>query len=219
MGDYGTYCGTELVVYLSQVKWDQLKTYFSEALLNSFIVGTLIPEAEKIVDTYCNHGFGTPSYGTFTLDGSGKDVLFWPPKWTPLIGLGAGSVSGVGVTIGGAYNSTGVKVYDQYLRYNGGIFNTGKLNCVFYGSYGYLSEKDGTVPIVPRDVEYVTGQIAANVLADLTRRARAPDVMMDLMQGGGAGDVFRTLFAHPDVFPPSLQRKLDPYVIKWVDIG
>jgi len=208
--DFGTYCGTELVLYLSQVKWDQLnRDFVTLAELNNFIRGTLIPEAERMVDTYCHHAFGTPSYGTIVLDGNGKSWLPIPPEYCPLIGLSAGSVDGVGVTI------ANIMVYDDYVKYDGGNFTRNKQNVVFYGSFGYLNHQ--RVPIVPQDVAYVTAQIAANVLTDAVRRRMLPDIMQPALQGGGAN--VGALFSHPNVFPPSLQEKLDRYKISWIDVG
>jgi len=210
MGNFGTYCGTALVRYYSQVKYGQLGLA-SETVFNDFI-GSLIPRAEKIIDSYCNHNFGTPSFGTFTLDGSGKSLLFFPPKWTPLIGLNAGSVDSSAVTIGN------IKVYDQYVRYDGGNFAEGKQNVVFYGSYGYLDEN--RVPIVPPDVSHVCAQLCANVLMDMVRRRVLPDMFLKV---GMTGDDTRitgyTLFAAPDIFTLGLQNSLNKYKITWVDIG
>jgi len=210
MGGYGTYCGTALVRFLAQSQYSQFKETASVGAMNTWIEDYLVPQAEKMIDSYCNHSFGTPSYGTFSLDGIGKSVLFFPPKWTPLIGLSAGSVNSVGVTM------SNIAVYDQYIRHKNGNFAQGKQNTVWYGSYGYL-DKDRT-PIVPKDVEYVTGQICANILLDLIRRNRAPDYFADFLAGGGGGQI-KSLFASPAIFTQNLKTILDPYVINWVDIG
>lgn len=210
MGDYGTYCGTALVRFLAQAQFSQIKEADTLGALNTWIESYLIPEAEKLVDGYCNHSFGTPSYGTFTLDGSGKTSLFFPPKWTPLIGLSAGSVNGVGVTIGD------IKVYDQHLRWAGSSFTAGKQNVTFYGSYGYLNKN--RTPIIPQDVEYVTGQICANMILDLIRRNKAPDFFATFLEGGGGSEI-GPLFAQPKIFSNNLKELLDPYVIIWVDVG
>ena len=166
-----------------------------------------------MIDRYIGHQFGTPSLGIFTLDGSGKSVLFFPPKWTPLIGLSAGSVDGVGLVMGG------VKVYDQYIRYENGSFTEGKKNCVFYGSYGYL-DKNGA-PIVPDSIKYVCAQLCANVLLDMVRRNVAPELFKQILltrtaEGGmGVG----SLWASPQVFTEELKNMLEGYRITWAEIG
>ena len=214
MGDYSDYCGSLDVRYYCQTQWDQLTEAASEADFNNWIAGTLIPHAEGIIDRYVGHSFGTPSLGTFTLDGSGKSVLFFPTKWTPLIGLSAGSVSGAAIP-----DITAVKVYDQYLRYDGGNFIGGKQNCVFYGSYGYLDKDRG--PIVPDSVKYVCSQLCANVLLDAVRRNMSPElfraILMTRTSEGEKG--IGSLWASPHVFTEEFKEMLEDYRIIWADIG
>lgn len=213
MGDFGTYCGTELVKYLSQVKYDQL-AYFkdlSDAAYEGWLEGTLIPSAERFIDGYVNHAFGTPSLGTITLDGGGKPIIFLPPQFTPMIGISAGSVGGVGVSTSNLY------VYDQYIRYDSN-YPIGKQNVVFYGSWGYL-DKD-RLPIVPADISNVCAQLAANLVLDMVRRNMAPDLFASLMAGGdSSGAGLRTLWATPAILTPPLKDILDDYRILWVDVG
>lgn len=171
---------------------------------NSFINGTLIPQAEKFIDSYCGHTFGTPTPGTLTLDGNGKSVLFLPPKYCPLIGVGAGSIDNTAIT-----PITDVHAHDQYLEYYNGNWNAGCKNVVIYGSYGYTS--------IPKDINYVCAQICANVLMDMVRRRMAPDLFSSVMEG--REPAFSSLWASPDVFTPNLQKLLDAYKITWVDFG
>lgn len=213
MGDYSDYCGSLDVRYIAQTQYDQLTEFATEAAFNNWISGTLIPQAEGIIDRYTGHQFGTPSLGTFVLDGSGKSILFFPTKWTPLIGLSAGSVDGVGLTM------TQIKVYDQYIRYNNGNFTQGKQNCVFYGSYGYL-DKNGS-PIVPDSVKYICAQLCANVLLDMVRRNVAPDLFRQILltrtAEGERG--IGSLWASPHIFTEELKNMLNEYRIVWADIG
>lgn len=213
MGDYADYAGSLDVRYYCQTQWDQLTEFVDVATFNNWIVGTLIPQAESLIDRYVGHPFGTPSLGTFVLDGDGRSTLFFPAKWTPLIGLGAGSVNGVGIAIGD------VKVYDQYVRWDGGSFTSGKQNVVFYGSYGYL-DKNRT-PIVPDSVKYVCAQLCSNVILDMVRRNMSPDLFRSILlsrtsegeKGIGA------LWAAPTIFHDELKTMLDDYRIHWVDLG
>jgi hypothetical protein len=194
-------CGTLDVLYLSQVAYGQVPAITSQTEFNSFINGTLIPAAEKFIDGYCGHSFGTPTPGTLTLDGNGKQVLFLPPKYAPMIGVSAGSVNGVAIT-----PITAVHAFDQHLEYRNGNWTSGCKNVVLYGSYGYAS--------MPKDISYVCAQICANVLLDMVRRRMAPDLFASVMQGGGQ---VGSLWASPDVFTENLRKTLDPYVIKWID--
>jgi hypothetical protein len=173
----------------------------TQATLDNFVGGTLVPQAEKFIDTYCNHSFGTPSFAWIKLDGNGKDVLFFPPKYCPLIGFSSGTVDGNAIT------ASDLKVYDQHVRYDGGIFSEGKKNVVLYGSFGYL----GTMPT---DIMFVCAQLCANVLLDMVRRKMTPDLFMRMAESAEP-----TLFAMPDIFQNSCRKMLDNYKITWIDVG
>lgn len=168
-------------------------------------IGTLIPMAEKMVDGYCNHSFGTPTIGTWLFDGNGKSTLFLPPTYYPMIGISAGSVDSSAIT-------ANLKVYDQYLKLTTGNFISGEKNVTIYGSYGYTS--------IPKDVEYVTAQITSNVLANMVKQNVVPDLMVAMVGNNtqGAGGI-NQLFAAPNVFPETLRQLLEPYRVNWVDIG
>lgn len=213
MGDFADYCGTALVRALCQVEFDQtnFKT-LGEAGWNGFIGGTLIPAAERFIDTFCNHAFGTPSLGTWRLDGNGKDFLPMPPERQPLIGIGAGSVGAAGITV------TDLKISNSFIQYDGGNFSTGKKNVVLYGSYGYL-DRNGAA-IVPPDVGFVCAQLCANVINDMVRRRKTPDLYMAVMQSPTAADIkFRSIFNAPHILPSPLQEVLENYRITWQDVG
>lgn len=207
---YGTYAGSILVEYLAQVQASQLGTEgtaWSQLAFDQFIEVTLIPAAENFVDAYCNHSFGTAGkgfqHGTFTFDGNGKQVLFLPPKYCPMLGIGGGSIDGTTIS-----PITDIHAHDQYLEYYNGNWNQGCKNVVLYGSYGYTT--------LPKDITYVTAQLCANILADMMRRKVAPDLFSSVMAGGGDAGA---LFAMAEVFTPSLKRMLDPYKITWIDFG
>lgn len=213
MGDYADYCGTLDVYYMSQTAYTQLTNFADQTTFNNWLANTLIPAAEKTVDGYCNRSFGTPSLGTFVMDGSGKNVLFLPPKYTPMIGLSAGSIGGVGATMGNIY------VYDKYLKREGSSFPSGKQNVVFYGSYGFL-DKDRT-PIVPTDVTIVTATLCANWINDMVRRNVAPQVFRNLVfrQYQQNTEELTSLFVLPMNFSQDLKNRLNPYRVLWVDVG
>lgn len=213
MGDYADYCGTLDVYYLSQVAYTQLTNFVSQAVFNGWLGSYLIPAAEKTVDGYCNRSFGTPSYGTFNLDGKGKNWLPFPPKWTPLIGISAGSVGGVGVS------TSELIVYDTYIKRDGSSFPEGKQNVVLYGSYGFLNYQ--RTPIVPADITIVTAQLCANWINDMVRRNVAPEIFRNLVfrQYQQNTEELTSLFVLPMSFSQDLKNRLDPYRVSWIDIG
>ena len=200
----GTYCGTEEVHYLAQVAFDQIG-FSTDAVFNNWMGSVLIPSASRFIDSFCHHTFG--SYrGTAILDGSGKQVLWFPPKWCPIIRVVGGSLNSVAFA-----TPTDLKVHDQYLDWDGGIFTEGKQNVTVEIGYGYNN--------VPDDIAFVASRLAANILLDMVRRRVAPDVFMSLMQGGGEGAGLRTLFADAAILSKPLEKTLESYRILWVDIG
>lgn len=207
MGTYGTYCGSADVRYFAQVQYDQLTEFGDESTFNSWVEGTLIPKAEFIVDNYVGHSFGTPSYGTLNLDGSGKSTLFLPVKYCPPLGFSAGSLDSA------AINTDQLKCYDQYIRWDGGNFTEGKQNVVLYGSYGYSS--------LPHDIQYVTAQLCANLLLDMVRRNVAPDLFREILLTRSAeGEKgIGSLWASPHVFTSEMKEILEKYRIEWWDVG
>jgi len=213
MGDYADYCGSLDVHYYSQVAYTQLANFVDVAAFNNWLTGTLIPSAEGIVNGYCNRSFGTPSYGTFVMDGSGKGVQFMHPHFTPLIGLSMGSIGGVGVSMSDIY------VYDKYLKRQGSGFPSGKQNVVFYGSYGYLDYQ--RVPIVPPTIRQVTATLVANWINDMVRRNIAPEIFRNLVfrQYQTNTEELTSLFVLPMNFSQDLKNMLDPYRVTWVNLG
>jgi len=197
------YCGTEEVRYMAQVVYDQIG-FSGDSVFNEWMGSYLIPAASRFIDTYCHHSFG--SYlGTVLLDGSGKQVLWFPPKWCPIISVVKGTLDTSAITV------ANLKVHDQYLDWDGGIFTKGKHNVQIELKYGYNS--------VPDDIRFVATQLAANVLLDMVRRQVTPDVFMKLMQGGGEGGGVRSLFFAPEILPKTAKSVLENYRIHWVDLG
>lgn len=201
------YCGTLLVYYLSQISGVQLKGIGSDSALYAFIGTYLIPQAEKIVDGFCNHSFGTPTIGTWLFDGNGKNTLFLPPTYYPMIGVSAGSVNSSSI-------SGNIKVYPQYLRLTSGNFLAGKQNVVIYGSHGYTA--------IPEDVTYATAQVAANMLVDMVKKNIAPDAFKQVLfsgSGQGGGENIASMFNTSMILNNALKEILLPYQVNWVDIG
>lgn len=213
-----SYCGTELVEYLSQVAYTQLRYLLSRGTLQSFVNGTLIPQAEAIIDNYVGRRDGTlrhfnphgtdASPTTITLDGNAKSVLFVPPKYCPMIGFGTVNISNTAVG-----DPTLIKVHTQYVDYDGGHFSEGKQNVELIGSYGYAT--------VPNDVEFLTGRLCANVLLDMARRYSAEDVAHTAPGQTDFSTMFASvaIFSSPTVFTKDMKSQLSNYRIKWVDFG
>jgi len=166
-----------------------------------------------MIDTYVGRRDGTlrtfNNYGgaVFTLDGTGKDIIFLPPRYAPLRGLS-------GVTVNG--NSVGmsaIKSYKQYVRYDGGHFSEGKQNIQFTGTYGY-----GTVPW---DIEFICTELCSNVLLDMVRRFSAEDVahtspgQTDIASMYASGAIFHA----PHIFTKDMKMRLREYKIEWIDLG
>jgi len=210
---------------MSQITFQQLRTTLSLGTLNNFVNGTLIPSAERYIDSYVTrrgmfvphmegtfrhfNPHGTPAApGTITLDGSGKAVLFIPPRFCPpinfgTINIGAGTVPVV----------TDVKLHTQYVDYDGGVFTEGKLNVDLIGSYGYTS--------VPADVEMICARLCANLLLDMVRRYQAEDVTSVAPGHTDFTTMFASpaLFASPTIFTPDMKSQLDEYRLSWVNLG
>lgn len=189
------YTTAYMVRMLAQVEYEQLE-FNTNADLETFITNYLIPQADKRIDSYCNHAFGTLTVGTWTLDGNGKAVLFMPPERCPLLGVTAGSIDSV------AFTAANMKVHDQYIEYDGGVFTSGKKNVLLSGSYGYTA--------VPKDIEHAAAIIGANMLNDMVRRKTLPDLFKK-------EDV--SVMLSMTALTKETKELLDPYVLHSIDIG
>lgn len=194
-----------------QIAHSQLKG-FDEASFLQYIQNKIIPEAEGFIDSFCGHGFGTPSLGTLRLDGNGKSVLFLPRSFHPAIGFTTATVDGVDV-------SSNLKTYDRYIKLTSGNFTKGEQNVVLYGSYGYLNGL-GT-PIIPPAIQGVCAELCANVITQLHRRRMLPDIMLNMIekQPQSSGANFQSLFSSPKILTPDLQEILAEYYVAWVEVG
>lgn len=191
-----TYTTPYVVRMLAQVEYAQLG-FQSNGDYEDFIQHYLIPQADSRIDQYCNHSFGTPTIGTFSLDGSGKSVLFLPTERCPLLGITAGSCDSTAIPV------TALKVHEQYVEWDGGVFSQGKLNVTLAGSYGYTSR--------PADIESASAQICANMLIELVRKKVLPDLFKNTESGA--------LVSSSKAFTSEIKDMLNPYVLKYVDIG
>jgi hypothetical protein len=202
------YAGTELVAYLSQVPRDELG-FVDIATYNAFIGGTLIPEAENFIDNYCGGRDGTLrrfnyNGGSLSLDGSGKDILLLPPMDAPWRILTSLKINNVAVS------TSSIHIHNQHLHYYQGVFSEGAQNIMVIGTYGYSS--------VPKTIQYLCGQLCANMLLDMKRRKRADMANVD------ANSVTTMLYNPslmnaPWIFTPDVKKALDEYRFSWIGLG
>ena len=179
-----SYCGTLDVYYASQVVYNQFRSMFgttSAAVYENWIAGTLIPQAQGIIDHYCGHSFGSIS-GTLLLDGNGKQWL--PITREGLVDSGSGyenmellpipliSISSVeddGTAITDYY------MYHSYLKRDSGVFRNDEQNIKIICSWGYTA--------VPDEIRYVTARVCANVIGEMLRMRNLPDIVKSVMDG------------------------------------
>ena len=196
-----SYCGTALVRYLAQTTYAQVGMA-SDSELNSFL-GTVIIEASRMIDSYCQRTFGSATIGTWSLDGNGKAVLFLPSEITPMIGISAGTVSNTVIP------TSAIKIHNQYLELDGYTWTKGKKNVTLAGSYGILT---GT----PKDIEYIAAQLCANILNDMISKKLYPQMYTQATMQGKAISAF---MVQSSIFSPTLKEMIEPYRVMWVDVG
>jgi len=208
------YSGTAEIYFLSGMRKEILGEFEAQgqSVYNAYVNGTLIPQAENFIDTYCGGRDGTlrrfnSNLGTWRQDGSGKSVLFVPPKYTPLMGTPTITIDA------SAVSDTIIKIHDQFIQLDGASFRKAPMNVYLKGTHGYVT--------VPQDISYICGQLCANALLDMARRNTAEDAAS---AGPGRLD-FNTMFGNPAIFgAPSIltsdmRNRLDAYRIKWTDLG
>ncbi len=202
------YCGTELVSYLNQITRGELG-FIDVATYNAFIGGTLIPEAENFIDNYCGGRGGTLrrfnyNAGSIDLDGTGKEVILLPPMYAPWKIVTSLKIDNASVA------TSSIKIYGQHLRYYRGNFSEGAQNIMVIGTYGYSS--------VPKDIQYLCGQLCTNVLLDTKRRKKSDT---DTSVGGSSigGMLGSTVMSAPWIFTPDMMRALDQYRFSWIGMG
>jgi len=212
------YCGTTDVNLFSQVTYAQVG-FASQAAMDAWVQGTLIPKCQDMVDNYVGHNFYL-NRGTIRADGSGKETqLITSSAKTvysnqavtgsgdpapaqllplPLIAVTAVEIDGVAQTV------TDFQVYESYATYEDSVFSSGRLNVDIVGTWGY-----GTYP---HDIQYVTAQIAANCLSEMVRKRMIPDIITPVMERGMASDrVIALILRTPLVFTVNEKDLLNKY--------
>jgi len=196
-----TYCTNYEVRIYSQVKYSQLEIS-TDNQYQEFIDSYLVPQAQKVVDSYCNHDFDNHTGGTITLDGTGKDYVMIPPAYTPLRSVSSVKIDDVSKTL------SDFKVYDQYIVYDGGTFTEDPQNVEVVADYGYTS--------VPSDVSFVCAMLCAGVLREMVRSKMLPDKIVPLLEAGGS---VTGLMGSPRVFTEELKQMLRNYVFIQIEVG
>ncbi|GAG32814.1 unnamed protein product, partial [marine sediment metagenome] len=101
-----------------------------------------------------------------------------------------------------------IKVYPRFLVYDKNRFSKGRQNVEIVGTWGFTS--------VPDDIRHVTAQISANVLTEMLRMQRIPDLITPVVEGGGSLGV---LFRSPRVLTKNEKDILRRYRQLEVDFG
>ena len=178
------YAGTLDVYYASQIVFNQFKSIFPDlATYENWVLGTLIPQAMQVVDTYVGHNF-QQNTGSILVDGNGKKWLpitreglvddgsgYIPPEMLPIPLIGVTSVTDNSTAI------TDYLVYHSYIKQDNGVFQKDEQNVLIIGTWGYNT--------VPDDIRYVTARMCANVLGEMLRMRNLPDIVKSVMDGSG----------------------------------
>lgn len=196
-----SYCGSQLVKVLSGLTYRQVG-FSTDADFGSFLAGTLIPQAQQIIDSYVNHDFSNHTGGTITADGTGKNYVTVDPEYAPLTGLTSLSIDGAAKAVGD------FKVYDQYVAYDDGTFPKDEQNVVLVADYGYSS--------VPADVSYVCASICAGAIREIVRSKMVPDLITQLMESERTS-MLESILAMPRIFTKENKEMLQKY--QYVQIG
>ena len=202
----------------SQVTYAQVG-FASQAAMDAWVQGTLIPKCQDIVDNYTGHNFYL-NHGTILVDGSGRETQLitgsaktvysnqavtgsGDPVPAQLLPLPLITITGVEID-GTTETITDFQVYESYVTYEDNVFSSGRLNVEIVGTWGY-----GTYP---HDIQYVTAQIAANCLAEMVRRRMIPDIITPVLERGQASDrVIAMILRTPLVFTQNEREMLNKY--------
>jgi len=208
-----SYCGTYDVKWFTRITYDQLG-FASDAEYGNWILGTLIPKAKDLIDSYVGHDFEITG-GTIILDGSGKETLhinrrglvnpvvvagttygLRPPHLlpVPLINITYVAIDSVSRTV------TDFQCYDAFVTYEDNCFECGRQNVEIRGTWGY-----GTYP---NDVRNVAMGICSNVLRGMLKRYLAPDIITRAIMTKGALTAY---YAEDLELTPDLKMILDRY--------
>lgn len=205
-----SYTTAEIVRFYAQVNYKQLE-FENETDYDSFINDVLLPHSKRMIDEYCYHNFNSNA-GTLLYDGNGKEVLYLASKSglvngvpaelmpVPILTVTAISIDGTPIS-----TLTDVKLYEKYLAYDCGKFDKGRQNIEIVGTWGYNS--------VPDDIAQANAELCGNLLADMVRRKRMPDVLTPILEAGG--DI-SPLFRHPNVMSKNLKQTLKKYKFKQI---
>lgn len=216
------YCGTLDVYYAGQIRYDQFRDIFPDlATYENWVLGTLIPEAQTVIDLYCGHDF-CKSTGTILLDGSGKQWLpitregliddgdgYEPMELLPLPLIDISSIKDVDGPTEVAtpdYNGTDITNYlryHSYLKRDSGVFRRDEQNIKIVCTWGYEE--------VPLDIEYVTARMCSNALGEMLRMRNIPDLVKAVMDG--SRDV-TPLFYNPVILTYNERNILERYRYK-----
>jgi len=204
------YCSTLDVNMLSQINFEQLD-FANLGAYGDWIGGTLIPKCMDFVDNYCRHNF-QDQVGTIYVDGRNREtvhltsagvVTTWPDTYpefpigllpVPLMRVTAISIDGVAQTLSNFFT------YNTHIAYENCVFAEGRQNVVITARFGY-----GTIP---HDIQYVTAQLCAHVLADMVRMRKMPDLITPVLEGGGN---LNMLFRSPKVLTSNEKEILNKY--------
>ena len=195
---------------LSQINFEQLD-FENLTVYGNWIGGTLIPKCMDFVDNYCRHNF-QDNTGTIYVDGRSRETVHvtsvgvvskWPDGYpefpigllpVPLMEVTAICIDGVAQTL------SDFRTYNTHVAHVCGVFCEGRQNVVITARFGY-----GTIP---HDVQYVTAQLCAHVLADMVRMRKMPDLITPVLEGGGN---LNMLFRSPKVLTSNEKEILNKY--------
>lgn len=194
-----------------QINFEQLD-FANDVAYEAWIEGTLIYKAMDMVDGYVRHNF-QDNLGTIYVDGRSRETVHltsagvvtrWPDGYpefpiglmpVPLREVTALSINAV------AQSLTNFRTYNTHVAYRyGGAFNEGRQNVIITARFGY-----GTVP---HDIQYVTAQLCAHVLADMVRMRKMPDLVTPVLEGGGN---LNMLFRSPSVITKNEKEIMNKY--------
>lgn len=205
------YCSVSDVKLFCQINFEQLD-FANDVAYEAWIEGTLIYKAMDMVDGYVRHNF-QDNLGTIYVDGRSRETVHltsagvvtrWPDGYpefpiglmpVPLREVTALSINAV------VQSLTNFRTYNTHVAYRyGGAFNEGRQNVIITARFGY-----GTVP---HDIQYVTAQLCAHVLADMVRMRKMPDLVTPVLEGGGN---LNMLFRSPSVITKNEKEIMNKY--------
>jgi len=203
------------VYYSGQIRFNQFKSIFPDlATYENWVLGTLIPQAMQVIDSYVGHNF-QQNTGTILVDGNGKKWLpitreglvdsgsgYIPPELLPFPLIEVTSVED------NSTNITDYLVYHSYIKQDNGVFQKDEQNVKIIGTWGYTS--------VPDDIRYATARMCANVLGEMLRMRNLPDIVKSVMDGATS---VTPLFYNPVIMTRDERQILERYRYKEVQMA